>query len=71
MKDFKKYIGDVKSQLNCNATERIKNNHITYIYSNEQIDNNLNYFKKCMESELSAYKSLLFFEDYLLGDYVI
>ena len=69
MTDFTKYIENVKEQLVCNATEDYKNNYITYEYSNDQIDNNLNYFKRCMESNLSPYMSLLYFDEYLNGDY--
>ena len=61
-----KYIEDVKSQLNCNAINEYKNNYITYLYTNEQIESNLDYFKKCYENGLSPYKSLLFFNEFLL-----
>lgn len=71
MKDFKKYIENAKEQLDCNATDDFKNNYITYLYSNEQIDDNLDYFKNCMKSGLSAYKALLFLGDFLRGDYKI
>ena len=33
--------------------------------------NNVEYFKKCHEQGLSAYKAVLFFYDYLKGDYEI
>ena len=32
---------------------------------------NLDYFKRCFNSGLSAYKALLFFNDYMNGDYEI
>lgn len=35
------------------------------------LKDNVDYFKKCYESGLSAYKALLFFNDYLKGDYDI
>lgn len=65
MNDFNKYIIDAKEQLNCNASEEYRNNNVTYLYTNDEIDNNLDYFKKCMKNGLSAYKALLFFNDYL------
>lgn len=65
MNYFDKYIIEVKEQLFCNASKEYRDNNITYLYSNEQIDNNLYYFKKCMKENLSAYKALLFFNDYL------
>lgn len=48
---FRKYIEDTRSQ--------------PYTYTNEQIDANLPYFKKCMQEGLSAYKALLFFNGFL------
>lgn len=69
-KIFYDYIADVKSQLCCNNIgETIE--YITYDYTEEQIDNNLDYFKHCMEKNLSGYKALLFFSDYLNGSYNI
>jgi hypothetical protein len=65
MKNFEEYMLDVKSQLDENATDFHKENHITYMYSNELVDNNLDYFEDCMNKELSAYKALLYFYDYL------
>ncbi len=65
MNGFENYIERTKEQLCCNATEEFKNKYITYTYENKQIDDNLDYFKKCMESGLSPYKALLFFDDYL------
>jgi hypothetical protein len=65
MINFDEYIEDVKSQLDENATDFHKNNYVTYTYSNELIDNNLDYFEDCMNKGLSAYKGLLFFYDYL------
>lgn len=59
---------DVKSQLECNATEYHKKNYTTYLYSNEQVDSNLDYFKRCKKLGLSAYKALLFFDDHLNGN---
>ena len=38
--------------------------------SEEEILDNVEYFKKCYEIELSAYKALLFLRDYINGDYV-
>ncbi len=71
MKDFEKYIEGAKEQLYCNATEDYRNNNVTYLCTNEQIESNLDYFRRCMESGLSSYKALLFFNDYLEGDYLI
>jgi hypothetical protein len=68
MKNFDDYMLDVKSQLDENATEYAKDNYVLYTYSNELIDNNLDYFEKCMNRELSPYKALLFFYDYLYSE---
>ena len=61
---FEKYIKDVKSQLCCNNPEIV--DFITYDYSEQQIDENLDYFKECLDRNLSGYKALLFLYDYLL-----
>jgi hypothetical protein len=65
MINFDEYIEDVKLQLDENATDFHKNNYVTYTYSNELVDNNLDYFENCMNTGLSPYKALLFFYDYL------
>ena len=54
---FEEYIKDVKSQLCCNNPEIV--DFITYDYSEQQIDENL-------DKNFSGYKALLFFSDYLL-----
>lgn len=65
MKDLKKYIFDVKSQLYHNASEYDKKHYITYLYSDEQIDSNMEYFKECMNDNLSTHNSLELFSNYL------
>jgi len=62
---MKDYILDVKSQLECNASTEYKNEHTTYNYTNEIVDENFDYFLKSKNSGLSAYKALLFFYDFL------
>jgi len=62
---MEEYIKKVKEQLWCNATEAYKETYITYFYLNEDIDNNLEYFENCKNDNLSPYKALLFFYDYL------
>jgi hypothetical protein len=59
------YIQKVKELLYCNATEEFKNNNTTYLFTNEEIDENIDYFLNCEKNELSPYKSLLFFNYYL------
>ena len=44
---------------------------LEYGYSDEMIFSNIDYFKRCNDFGLSAYKSLLFFGDYLKGEYDI
>lgn len=61
---FEEYIKDVKSQLCCNNPEIV--DFITYDYSEQQINENLDYFKECLDRNLSGYKALLFLYDYLL-----
>lgn len=68
---FVNYMIRVREQLECNATEEYQKENIVYLYSNQQVDENLDYFKKCMYNNLSGYKALLFFHDYVNGDYDI
>lgn len=63
--NFEEYILNAKSQLYCNASDEYKKEHITYGYTNEQIDENWFFFKQCYDMNLSEYKALLFFSDYL------
>jgi hypothetical protein len=65
--NFKEYIIDIKSQLHCNVSEEFKNNYVTYNYTNEDIENNLTYFKACFDKNLSSYKALLFFKDNVIN----
>ena len=68
---FDKYMKRVREQLECNASDEYKSQYIVYAYSNEQVNANIDYFKRCKKFGLSEYKSLLFFGDYLNGDYEI
>jgi hypothetical protein len=65
MRNFNDYIIDVKSQLWDSMSSDSSSDYVSYVYSAELVDNNLEYFKDCMSRELSTYKALLFFEDYL------
>lgn len=69
MKNINEYILNVKSQLVCNTSDEYKSEHVTYNYTNETIDHHLDYFKKCMYNNLSSYKALLYFYDYLNDEY--
>lgn len=62
---FDEYMKNVREQLECNASEDYKSNYVVYTYSNEEVDKHLEYFEKCMNDNLSGYKALLFFNDYL------
>lgn len=68
---MEKYIIKVRDQLDCNSSQEDREKYGTYKYSNVEIDNNMDYFERCKENGLSAYKSLLFFGDYLEGNYEI
>ncbi len=41
---------------------------IDYTYPDEILFNNIEYFKKCFNNGLSAYKALLFLNDYMKGN---
>ena len=60
MKRFPEYMEKVREQLECNASEHYKNNYVTYGFSNEYVDENIEYFKESFLKGLSAYKALLF-----------
>ena len=62
---FDEYIEDVKSQLECNASDEYKSKYVVYAYSEEDVVNNLGYFFNMWHNDISAYKALLFFHDYL------
>ena len=68
---FEDFLENAFNQLTCNASDEYKSKYITYSYSVEQINENVEYFKKSFQSGLSAYKALLFFQDFLNGDYAI
>jgi hypothetical protein len=65
MQNFDEYMLDVFSQLDENVTDDYRGEYVTYTYSSELVNNNLDYFEYCMEKNLSPYKALLFFYDYL------
>lgn len=65
MKDIENYMLNVKQQLYCNASDEYKNECVTYNYTDELVDKHTDYFISCMNENLSAYKALLFFDDYL------
>lgn len=44
---------------------------LEYSYDDEVIFAHIDYFKRCKDFGLSAYKALLFFDDYLEGEYDI
>ena len=44
---------------------------VEYSYDIELIYKHIDYFKRCQDFGLSAYKALLFFGDYCNGDYEI
>lgn len=44
---------------------------LEFTYTDDIIFDNIDYFKRCKEQGLSEYKALLFFNDYLKGEYEI
>jgi hypothetical protein len=59
--DLNKYIKEVKAQLVCNAPPDYQKRYVTFQFTNEQVDKNLDYFKDCMNRKLSPYKALELF----------
>lgn len=62
---FEEYIEKVKSNLYCNLSEDEKKVFYSYDFTEDEIDNNLDYFRDYYNNDISAYTSLLFFADYL------
>lgn len=60
---FEEYIEDVKSQLCCNNDDDV--DYITYDYTEQQIYDEIKHFEDCWKRNISGYKALLFFFDYL------
>lgn len=69
--NFKEYIEKVKEHLECNMSEDDKKVYYHYSYTEKELDGSIEYFEKCYAVNLSAYKALLYFHDYLNGDYVL
>lgn len=66
MRTFEDYIKEVKEQLVHNMSrENMLAGHISYNFTDAQIDANLIHFEQCKICGLSAYKALLYFCDYL------
>ena len=42
-----------------------------YTYPDEILNYNVEYFRKCFDNNLSAYKALLFLDDYIKGNCII
>lgn len=59
---LKQYMDDVMQQLFHNANDEYKDKYVTFMFSDEEINNNLTYFVDCMKKGLSAYKALTLFE---------
>lgn len=66
---FAEYKQAVLEQLDCNATQEYKEKCIVYLFTNEQIEQNQDYFQSCLSRGLSPYKALLYFSEYLEGNY--
>ena len=60
---FEDYLEDVKLQLTENENRNPE--YISFNYTEKQIYENIEYFKDCLQNRISAYKSLLFFGDFL------
>jgi hypothetical protein len=60
MSDFEKYLISIGVQNEC-----------AYSYEREELYKHREYFKKCMNNGLSAYKALLFLHDYINNNYTL
>lgn len=62
---FDDYMADVYSQLECNISAKDKAKYGCYTYLEQTVKDNIDYFRDCLKSNLSAYKALLWFHEYL------
>lgn len=60
--DFKRYMNDVYSQLECNVTDDYKEKYPYNVfgYTKQEIDDNKIHFLTCYRTQMSAYKALTF-----------
>ena len=62
---FEDYMADVYSQLECNISAEDNAKYGCYTYTEQTVKDNIDYFRDCLKSNLSAYKALLFLSDHL------
>lgn len=62
---FQTYMERVRSQLECNTDMSKERDYIVFTYSEEQVNQERVYFMRCMRRNLSPYKALTFFHDWL------
>lgn len=67
---FDEYLLKIYSHLCCNISEEKRNSEyiVCYDYTEEEVNRHISYFKECYDKELSAYKALLFFHDFLIEE---
>ena len=65
---LEEYLEDTKRHLNYFQTNNEIKEYCTFDYTFEEILENKEYFESCLNKELSTYKALLFFDDYLKKD---
>lgn len=62
---FEEYMKDVRSQLECNRSAEDKAKYGCYTYSEQTVNENLDYFMDCLTRNIGTYTALLFLQDYL------
>ena len=62
---LEEYLEDTKRHLNHFQTDNELKEYYNFDYTFQEILENKEYFESCLNKELSTYKALLFFEDYL------
>ena len=65
---LEEYLEDTKKHLTYLQTNNELKEYCTFNYTFEEILENKEYFESCLNKELSTYKALLFFDDYLKKD---
>ena len=64
MYDFTIWMTDVYNQLECHVSDEDKKNHPfnVFLYTDEDVLKNIQYFYDCFNVGMSAYKALTFFK---------
>jgi len=70
-KRVEEYIILVKERLECNMSEEDQKHNICFMYTEEEIDKNVDFYRWCMRNKISPYLSFYHLQDYINGKLII